>query len=287
MARHWIAALITSVLFATAAQANAPIELARTGKWNVDYDEDSCHLSGVFGEGENFIAVRFTRYQPGDSFDLDLFGPPLLSSEPYSDLKVDFGPVENPHHVRTMNGSAGKMPFANLGSQRLDDLTSDKDTAATPLLTPKFEASVATLTLRPVGGKTYRLLLGSMRATMTAMRKCTDDLVHHWGFDQAALTAARKQATPLSSPDRWLASHDFPVGLLFAGNNGIVHFRLDVNEQGKVTGCHIQVETKPVGFATTTCELLTKRAKFSPALNQQGQAIRSYYVNTVRWMNRG
>jgi hypothetical protein len=287
MVKHWLFGLIASSLIGSASHANTSIELGRSGKWNVDYDEDSCHLSGVFGAGEKLIAVRFTRYQPGDSFDLELFGPPLFRSEPYSDLKVDFGPVENPHSVRTMNGSAGKVPFSNLGSQRLDDLTSDTDMKAAAPLTSEFEASVSTLTLRPLGGKTYRLQLGSMRATMAAMRQCTDDLVHRWGFDQAALNTARKLATPLSSPENWLAPHDFPVVLLFGGNNGIVHFRLDVNEQGMVEGCHIQARTGAPDFATATCELLTKRAKFSPALNQKGQAFRSYYVGSVRWMNRG
>jgi periplasmic protein TonB len=79
-------------------------------------------------------------------------------------------------------------------------------------------------------------------------------------------------------------SSDYPFEALLRGNNGIVHFRLDVAENGDVSGCQIQAASRPADFATATCKALTSRAKFSPAINQQGQAIRSYYVNTVRWI---
>jgi hypothetical protein len=122
MRKFWIIWLAGGALASTSVEAKGPIELNRVGKWNVNYDEDSCHLTGVFGEGARQIIVRLTRFQPADLFTLELYGAPVRTSEPYSDLRVDFGPVENPHRVRTMNGKAGKIPFSNLGSLRLDDL---------------------------------------------------------------------------------------------------------------------------------------------------------------------
>ncbi len=284
MSNRWIVWLLVSALFAPAALAKGPVELARSGKWHVNYDDDSCRLAGGFGEGENQIIARFTRYQPGDSFDLELFGPPMRSQEAYSERRIDFGPVENPRVVRAMNGTAGATSFSNFGSQRLDDLHVLDEAALPPTLTPDYEASVTTLTVRPLRGKAYRLVLGSMRATMAELRKCSADLVRHWGFDPVEQGTLKQPAVPLSSPGTWLRSYDYPSGLLISGNNGIVHFRLDVDEKGGVAGCHIQAATRPEGFASITCNLITRRAKFSPALNQQGQAIRSYYVNTVRWM---
>ena len=58
------------------AAIKPPTVLTRVGKWEVNYDQDSCHLFRKFGVGADELTVNFTRYTLGDSFDLSLYGNP-------------------------------------------------------------------------------------------------------------------------------------------------------------------------------------------------------------------
>ncbi len=52
-----VAMLVPSM---AAAKDKLPIELAHVGKWEVNYDKDSCHLFGKFGTGEQEAIARFS-----------------------------------------------------------------------------------------------------------------------------------------------------------------------------------------------------------------------------------
>ncbi len=272
---------------AKSATANGPVSLTRSGKWNVDYAVDNCQLFGTFGEGSQQISLRFIRHQPGDDFTLQVIGKQSFAKDAVSDKTVDFGPEGNPRRAVALAGKMGDFNFIDLGAQRFDDFVY-KDAAITPPnVTPEQEAAATTLLVRPLGGKAYRFELGSMRATMAALRKCNDDLVKFWGFDPAEQAALVQRPVPLTEPSTWLNSNDYPLAKALGGEMGIVNFRLDVDEQGNVASCHIQGRTKPIGFSDLTCRLIGKRAKFSPARNKAGLPVRSYYVNTVRWVISG
>ena len=111
-----------------------------------------------------------------------------------------------------------------------------------------------------------------------------DDLVRTWGLDPTVQASLSRRATPLRSPGEWLRSADYPGPMMFKGNQALVQFRLEVDELGAVTNCHIQGHTKPEGFADLTCKLIIKRAKFQPALDAAGKPAKSYYVNRVHWL---
>jgi TonB family protein len=96
-----------------------------------------------------------------------------------------------------------------------------------------------------------------------------------------ASDAAR--AAPVGSPGNWLTSGDYPTDLLRQGAIGVVHFRLNVDEKGAVTGCHVQMSSMPAEFEVTTCKLFMRRAKFNPGHNAKGEPIKSYFISSVRW----
>lgn len=264
-----------------------PIVLAKVSKWEINYDKEACHLLAKFGTGKEETIIRLTRYEPGTNFDLTLFGKIFDTRSSTMDVEVGFG-LTPPLKRQAMTGTASnKLPLMILVSQRLDGWTYQGPNVAQPLVTPEQEARATVLDLKLPGKKHYQLQTGSFAMPMQAMRACLADLVKSWGYDPEHYASFRQRPIPLTNPGTWIGTNDYPMHSVYQGQNGIVQFRLDVGPDGIVAGCHVLYRTNPDEFADLTCKLLTKRAKFKPALDENGAPVRSFYINKVRWMIPG
>lgn len=276
--------LMLAASLATSARADERITtVPRTGKWVVSFDKDSCRLVGDFGADKNQILIELAEFSPDEKFDLSILGQPVKADNPWAKLKMGFGPAFKPVTVETMNGTQGRFPVrivSSIGFDNRQDSSTNPDTIPT---TPPNRV-VRYLDVWADGKTIYRLDLGSMIGPMKVMHSCMDDLVKSWGYDPEAMAADNARAKPKGSPGVWLRSDDYPGDLLRQGAMGIVHFRLDVDEKGAVTGCHVQMSSKPEGFDTVTCKLLSQRAKFTPGHDAKGVSIKSYYVSSARWL---
>lgn len=261
-----------------------PEVLTHTGKWVVDYDRDGCHLYAQFGAGDALAIVRFTRYQPGDSFDLSVYGKRFRGSGPRVEAKADFGLADANVNKRALTGNAGELPVIVLGQQRLVGWQGSADTA--PDVTPEQEAAVKDLTLSIRGRRPVRFEFRSLAKPFAQLRHCTTTLVESWGYDPQVQASLTRPATPATSAADWLRTDDFPIGAAMAGHNGLVQFRLDVDAEGKIAGCYVLARTNPDDFADTTCRAVSKRGKFEPALDAEGKPVRSFFIRKVHWQAR-
>ena len=265
------------------AAPKAPETLTRTGNWVVNYDRDACHLLAEFGTGDDLLVMRLTRYQPGDAFDLNLYGRRLVTSAPRTMATLDFGPGAKPIETEAVNGRSGKLPLVMLGRARLDGWRSTGPDDDPPPLPPAQEAAVSGVTVKIDRKKPFRLEFGSLAKPMAQLRTCQADLVKSWGYDpvvQAGLSRPVRRAGPAVP---WLRDTDYPMGAIAMGHNGIVQFRLDVEADGRISGCHVLARTSPDVFADTTCRAVMRRAKLDPALDAQGRPVRSFFVQKVTW----
>jgi TonB family protein len=90
--------------------------------------------------------------------------------------------------------------------------------------------------------------------------------------------------TPTNNPAYWVSPRDYPSESLRAWEEGVSTFTLTVDPSGKITGCQIRESSNSARLDETTCTLATLRARFSPALDGQGQPMTGYYTNRVRWV---
>lgn len=262
----------------------APATKARVGAWEINYDTYSCNLLAEFGDGPQTTYIRLTRYQPQDSFDLIVYGAPYSFGASTVSVRVGFG-LAAPVKREAMTGQAGnKLPLLLINSLRLDGWEEQKPDQQGPPIAPALEDRATMIDLTIPGGKRFQLETGSFAKPMAAMRACVDDLVKSWGYDPVQQAALSVPVQPTKNPSAWLNNGDFPSRSAIAGHNGVVQFRLDIDETGKVAGCHILHRTNPDDFADLTCKLIAKRAKFTPARDQSGQSVRSYYVNRARFI---
>jgi protein TonB len=76
---------------------------------------------------------------------------------------------------------------------------------------------------------------------------------------------------------------DYPARDLDEGHEGTTVFRVIVGADGRVSGCEIVRSSGYRGLDQATCRAVTKRARFRPATDGNGQAVAGSYSNSVRW----
>ncbi|WP_404337609.1 energy transducer TonB [Sphingomonas sp. MMS12-HWE2-04] len=277
-------ALAIVAAFPVVATAKDAPQLTRTEKWVVDYSPDACNLLAQFGTGDATILLKFTRYELGDGFALSVFGKQLgTSASPRTTAKIDFGLQGGPVEVGAIAGSNGKYRAYLFASTRLDGWRWKAEGDEAPPVTPAQEAAVTGVTIAIRGKKPLRLEFGPLDKPMAQLRACQNNLLKSWGYDPAVQASLQRAPRPISPPYKWLTSQDYPVASVMNGRNGMVQFRLDIDAEGKVGGCYVLDRTNPDEFADITCRAVSSRAKFEPALDAQGKAVRSYFVQKVQW----
>ena len=92
-----------------------------------------------------------------------------------------------------------------------------------------------------------------------------------------------KGASPIGNPASWAMTDDYPARDLDEGHEGTTVFHVTVGSDGRVSGCNIVRSSGYRGLDLATCRAVTKRARFRPATDGNGQAVAGSYSNSVRW----
>lgn len=92
-----------------------------------------------------------------------------------------------------------------------------------------------------------------------------------------------KKLTPRSAPGSWVTDDDYPPAALRSGDQGTTGFRLDVGPDGRVTNCSVTSSSGSSILDQTACRLLTRRARFNAAEDENGNKISSSFINRFVW----
>lgn len=95
--------------------------------------------------------------------------------------------------------------------------------------------------------------------------------------------ASKGNPVPIDNPGLWVTTNDYPTAALRENREGTVGFALTVDPIGRVSGCQIVSSSGSADLDSTTCALITQRARFNPGRNARGIAQTGYYSNRVRW----
>lgn len=271
-----------------AATAKEPTRIfTPVSGWTVNYDDDSCRLTRPFASDGEKAGLVLEQFEPGSGFRL-LAATPTFKDYISRPVRIAFGPTGHAVDIDSvMDLSLGD--YGPAVTAAMDLVSPPQDGPAASPQTPPPEPSAAEenavtwLDIQRRSRAPVRFATGPMHGAMAALRKCSDELITHWGIDVAAHQTLSRPATPKSRPASWLTSDDYPSDLLQKGAQGLIMFRLMIDEAGKVTSCHIQKSTRPVGFDTAVCAALSRRARFEPALDAGGRPIKSYWRSSARF----
>ncbi|GAA4764641.1 energy transducer TonB [Novosphingobium ginsenosidimutans] len=93
-----------------------------------------------------------------------------------------------------------------------------------------------------------------------------------------------KPATPKGNPANWATTNDYPTRALREEREGTTSFRVTVGPDGRVTGCSVTSSSGSPDLDDATCQNVTRRARFNPATDGEGQPTSGSYSNRVRWV---
>lgn len=93
-----------------------------------------------------------------------------------------------------------------------------------------------------------------------------------------------KGAVPKGNPGSWATTNDYPTRALREEREGTTGFRVTVGPDGRVTSCEITSSSGSDDLDAATCSNVTRRARFSPATDGEGQPTTGSYSNRVRWV---
>lgn len=101
--------------------------------------------------------------------------------------------------------------------------------------------------------------------------------------DQSPPAGLPRSATPSGNPGSWVTTQDYPAEALRANAEGVTEFLLTIGPDGTVSNCEIKSSSGSPLLDATTCQLILRRARFSPARDPFGVAVKGTYFNRVRW----
>lgn len=91
------------------------------------------------------------------------------------------------------------------------------------------------------------------------------------------------KAKPRGNPANWVTENDYPTSEIRLEHQGRTAFRVAVDAAGRVTGCTVTTSSGWPVLDATTCEKLTRRARFEAAIDSTGARTEGFYVGTVNW----
>jgi protein TonB len=93
-----------------------------------------------------------------------------------------------------------------------------------------------------------------------------------------------KSAQPKGNPGNWATTNDYPTRALREEREGTTSFRVTVGPDGRVTSCDITGSSGSDDLDAATCANVTRRARFNPATDGEGNPTTGSYSNRVRWV---
>ncbi len=90
-------------------------------------------------------------------------------------------------------------------------------------------------------------------------------------------------ATPRSAPSGWITQRDYRSSWIRREITGIASFSLGIGTNGRVTNCSITRSTGHDVLDDATCKLISKRARFNPAKDRNGDIVAGNFSSAVRW----
>ncbi len=282
------------------AKRDGAVLLKPISPWNIDYGESRCRLGRLFGSQTERHAIFFEQGSPSRSFTLTAGGPKLkrLSRAGHIDIGME---SDEPmaRYERVARAELGEFGPAVI-MQRLvihDGPVDDQPTYAEEsgseererrprLRLDESEAEAINRIVLKRGKRVVSFETGNMKAPFEALNECARNLLYIWGLDA--------ETHDLYTPVSWINARTvvkriqgrYPSTALRKGEQGIFRMRVIVEPDGSVSGCHIDNATKTEKLQSPACQEM-QRAKFLPALDAQGQPMRSYYMTSITYVASG
>jgi hypothetical protein len=268
-----VAALMASSAVAQSTQSSEA--------WQYREEAESCRAYRWFGTGQDRVALQLRSFGPGSAIEATVVSA-QLPREPNSVRHVELswdGEAAVDNQVGLLGAVGGIPSLSMLTAPRSVSAFAFRDEGST-IVSP-LEPASETMELRVVGGTPIELPAGTLEEPLRRLRECEAELMEKWGWgrDYAERVAS---APTMLDPQRWFyTAITYPAVPLLKHMSSILQARLKVDANGRVVDCVVQSSPGSAEFGSKNCDRMRRMARFSPALDPQGQPIESYYQMSI------
>ncbi len=297
-----VAALGLAATGLNAASDTEAVVLPQSSPWNLDYGEDRCRLIRFFGEGDNRVVLVMEQFGLSSHFELILAGKPLRRFRRHDNVSLQMGPGFEAFERKFQRGNLGEIEPALIfgsispvhGALEADD---DPDTDDIRMLEDNYHPAGTSLKDNGAAiqwivvsdkNDTVRLVTGDMAKPFAALTQCTDNLIRSWDVDPEV-------AASVVTPPRFLNVMDvapkiqrnYPKKAMYRGQSANIQLRLIIDESGAIEDCTRIDVTEAENFTNIACEVFLEDAKFEPARDAEGNPVRTYSMQRIRYVMGG
>jgi hypothetical protein len=284
--------ILASVALASAfaqgpARAEELVELAPSSQWSMEWAENKCRLVRFFGPEDNRHLLVIEQFWPAETVSLAMAGPAFAKADVDAPTGLRYSEGQEPFDGQLSKGTIDSygtaLFYTTIGLAPPPVPAPDASAPVTkfPALDTAQAATTAFVGLTQKG-KEVRFRTGSLAPAFRMLNQCSQDLVKFWGIDiERHLTATRM---PVFVNEKRMSADimDYIPFHKLGGERGIMRLRVLVSEAGAVEDCAL-LEAPNVAFLEPPICKWIKKAKFEPALDAQGQPMRSYYATTIAY----
>lgn len=94
-------------------------------------------------------------------------------------------------------------------------------------------------------------------------------------------------ATDLSKPPTIrsgsISNNDYPRSAISRGEQGVVRVAFQVSAEGRVTACAVDQSSRSEALDLRSCDIVTRRLRFRPALDAAGRAVAGVGAQVFEW----
>lgn len=282
--------VLVCALVGNPAAAAEPTVLVPSSQWILDYADNRCRLVRTFGAGTQKALLFFDQSAPGNRFGLSAAGADLKRFRAGRPTLVRINETVEARKTEPFNGTLdgfgpaliySSLQFAYL----IDGAEPDEDADTRPVAgfpaIDMVEATKAEFIEFGQSGYRVRFATGNLRAPMAALNTCSADLVRAWGLDLEKHRTMTRRPVWSNRPEvvRRIVAR-YPAQALFRGDQGIVNMRVMLDANGSVTDCQVERATSAESLVSPACREM-QQARFEPALDSEGKAMKSFYGVTI------
>jgi TonB family protein len=241
--------------------------LTPTGPWNVEYADKMCLLIRPYGVDRSTHLI---------------LKPAMLGN----DLEIvvtkatsRIGDATDGKVILSIDGNAGsatsRFRAYSTKTHRFLRIWNEEDRV--PLATVR-----GTLQIDAKSAGRYAFALPGIDKALPVVNDCLTQLRKAYRISPEDLAAIATE--PQANMARVFSTNDYPEEALRKGLGGTVGTLVWVEATGLVSSCEVVESTAAPVLDKTTCDIITRRLRFKPAMDAAGRAVRAPDFGRVRWI---
>jgi protein TonB len=93
----------------------------------------------------------------------------------------------------------------------------------------------------------------------------------------------RQSARPAQHRSGTITNDDYPAAAIRAEAQGTTTIRMSIGADGRVSGCTVSRSSGNSSLDSTACNLATRRFRFTPAQDENGNNVAGSATRSIRW----